>query len=69
MNRQEEDPKPVKVSFEQTQGGVRMIYVSLTDRRGKISGRISRTETVSENPLVNLDWHADGTLLGIEIIN
>jgi hypothetical protein len=61
-------PQPVKVSFEQTGGGVRMVYVSLTDRRGKVSGKISKTTTVSESPLVNFDWHADGTLLGIEII-
>lgn len=45
-----------------------MIYVSLTDRRGKVSGKISKTKTVSESPLINFDYHADGTLLGIEII-
>ncbi len=61
------DPQPVMVSFE-TAGGFRMIYVSLTGRSGKASGRITKTTTVSESPLVNMDYHADGTLLGIEII-
>lgn len=53
---------PVNVSVESTDG-TRMIYVKLAD-----APAFSETKTVSDSPLVNIDFAGDGTVLGVEII-
>lgn len=40
----------------------KMAYVSFTD-----ASLVERTETVSESPLVNIDYDKSGALVGIEI--
>jgi uncharacterized protein YuzE len=55
--------QPVQISVEASDDGLRSIYVTLAD-----APAFGETKTLSESPLVNVDYAGDGTVLGIEII-